>query len=60
MVAASVLPRQEREEVGIIVANVTEGDVDDGKLEGATVLGEVTMRLVGGGVLADRDTVVHQ
>ena len=43
----------------IIVADVPEGGVDVRKLEGATVIGESTIRLVCGGVLADRDAVVH-
>ena len=42
----------------IIISDVPEGGVDSGELEAAAVLGEVTTRLVGGGVLSDRDTVV--
>ena len=60
VVAVAVITLQEREEVDIIVADVTEGGVDGGELEGATVLREVTICLVGGGDLADRDTVVRQ
>ena len=42
----------------IIVSNTPEGGFDNGELEGAAVLGEVIIRLVGGGVLTDRNAVV--
>ena len=38
MVAAPVLPRREREEVDVVVADILKGGVDDGELKGATVL----------------------
>ena len=44
--------------MNIIVFDVPEGGVDSGELEGAAVLIEVTVCLVGDRVLTDRDTVV--
>ena len=40
------------------LTDVPEEGVDDNKLEGAGVLGEVTTRLVGGGVLSHCDNMV--
>ena len=42
----------------IIISDVPEGGVDSGELEAAAVLGEVTTRLVGGGVLSHCDNMV--
>ena len=42
----------------IVVSDVPEVGVDGGELEGMEVLREVTIHLVGGGFLADRDAVV--
>ena len=44
----------------VVVSDVPEDGVDSGKLEEAAVLGEVTICLDGGGVLAHRDAVVRQ
>ena len=60
VVAGPVYPQGEGLEVDVVVSNVLEGGVDGGKLEGAAVLGEVTLCLVGGVVLAHRDAVVSQ
>ena len=46
--------------MGVVVSDVPEEGVDGGKLEGAEVLGEVKIRLVGVGVIAHRDAVVCQ
>ena len=43
VVAAPIIPRQEGEEVDIIVFSVPEGVFDGIKMEGAAVLGEVTI-----------------
>ena len=48
------------EEVDIIAANVPKVGVGGIELEGATVLGELILHLVGVGVLADRNAVVCQ
>ena len=42
----------------VIVANVSEGHVYDGKLEGVIVLQEVSVCLVCHGVLSNRNAVV--
>ena len=60
VVAAPVLPRREREEVDIMVVDVHAGGVESGELEGTTVIREVAIRLVAGGVLSDRDGVVRR
>ena len=44
----------------IIVSNVPNGGVVGGELEGAAFLVEVTIQLVGGIVLADRNAVFHR
>ena len=60
VIKAPVFPRREGQEVNVVVANVSEGGVDGGKLEGADVLQEVAVGLVCSGVLADRNSVVRQ
>ena len=58
VVVTPVFPRGEGQEVDAIVSNVPEGGVDFGELEGAAVLVEVTMRMVGEEVLAHCNSVV--
>ena len=44
----------------VVLSNSPEDGVDGGKLEGAAVLGEVTIHLVDGRFLAHYDAVVRQ
>ena len=60
VIAATVLPRIEREEVDVCVANIHKGVVDGGKLEEETVLGEEIVHLVCGGIFTHRDVVVRR
>ena len=44
----------------IVVSDVPEGGVDSSKLDGAAFLREVTIRLVGDRIPADRNAVVRR
>ena len=44
----------------VVVSDVPEDGVDGGELEGAVVLREVTIRLIGGVVLPHRNAVFRQ
>ena len=47
-----------KEEVYVVITGVRKGGVDGGKLDGVTVLGEESLCLIHGGVIADHDTMV--
>ena len=42
----------------IVVSNIPEGGVDGGELEGAALIIEVTIQLLGEGFISDHDAVV--
>ena len=46
--------------MNIVVSDVTEGGIDGDELKGEEFLGEETVCLVDGGVLSERDAVVHR
>ena len=58
VVAVPVLSKGKNHEVDVVIYNVHEVGDYSSKLEVVAVLREVTIRLVGGGVLAYRNTVV--
>ena len=44
----------------VVVSDVSEVGVDSGELKGEVVLGEVAIRLVGGGVISHRNAEVRR